>query len=92
MTAEEQLKALSERLAALEAQLQAKSRASGATRAASPGQVTICILKERTVKFAGIRDDHAIEKWIHDAEHVTAGQSKAVDTVDFFLIIMKVRL
>lgn len=47
MTAEEQLKALSERLAALEAQLQAKSRASGATRAASPGQVTIRILKER---------------------------------------------
>ena len=85
MTTAEQLKTLTEKLAALEAQL---NRDSGPSPAAggsgsSPGQVTLKVPRERKLlKFTGVIDDHLIEDWILDAKRAISFQSEA-DAVDF---------
>lgn len=85
MTTEEQLQTLTEKLAALEAQMQPQSGASSSSSSASPGPITVKVPRERKLrKFAGSRDDHLIEDWILDAERATTGQSDA-DAVDFLL-------
>ena len=87
MTSAEQLKTLTDKLAALEAQL---NGASGGTTAAggsgsSPEEVTVKVPRERKLrKFTGVRDDHLIEDWILDAKRATSSQSEA-DAVDFLL-------
>ena len=88
--AEEALKALQEKLKALEQKLQGQSDAgtSASASAATPSQVTVKVPRERKLrKFAGSRDDHAIEDWIQDAERATAGHAdaEAVDLVLYHL-------
>lgn len=87
MTTESQLKELSEKLAALEQQLQGQTGGSGSTGASNtvPNQITVKVPRERKLrKFAGSRDDHALEEWITDADRATTGHSDA-DTVDFLM-------
>jgi len=87
MTTEDQLKELSEKLAALEQQLQGQTGAgtsAGASNSA-PSQITVKGPRERKLRrFAGRRDDHALEEWILDAERTTAGHTDA-DAVDFLM-------
>ena len=64
MTTEDQLKELSEKLAALEQQLQGQTGAGTSAGASSsaPSQITVKVPRERKLrKFAGSRDDHALE-------------------------------
>ena len=87
MTTEDQLKELSEKLAALEQQLQGQTGAGTSAGASSsaPSQITVKVPRERKLrKFAGSRDDHALEDWILDAERATAGHTDA-DAVDFLV-------
>jgi len=87
MTTAEQLKTLTETLAALEVQLNGDSGPSSATggSGSSPGQVTVKVPRERKLrKFTGVRDDHLIEDWILDAKRAISSQSEA-DAVDFLL-------
>ena len=87
MTTKSQLKELSEKLAALELQLQGQTGASGSTGASNtvPNQITVKVPRERKLrKFAGSRDDHALEEWIIDTDRATTGHSEA-DTVDFLM-------
>ena len=84
MTTAEQLKTLTEKLAALEAKLKG---ASGSTAAggsgSSPGEVTVKVPRERKLRmFTGVRDDHVIEDWILDTKRAISSQSEA-DAVDF---------
>ena len=75
MSTEEQLHALSWKLAALEAQLQGQASS----------QIIVKVPRGHKLwKFRGSRDDHVIEEWILDAERTTTGQFKA-DAVDFLL-------
>ena len=84
---ESQLKELSEKLAALEQQLQGQTGGSGSTGASNtvPYQITVKVPRERKLqKFAGSRDDHALEEWIIDTDRATTGHSET-DTVDFLM-------
>ena len=83
MTTAEQLQALTEKLAALEAQMQPQPGTGNSCSSASPGQITVKIPRERKLwKVAGSRNDLLIEDWILDAEQATISQSDA-DAVDF---------
>ena len=86
MTTAEQLKTLTDKLAALEAQLNgASGPAAAGGSGSSPGEVTVKVPRERKLrKFTGVRDDHLIEDWILDAKRATSSQSEA-DAVDFLL-------
>ena len=87
MTTAEQLKTRTEKLAALEAQLNGDGGPSAATggSGSSPGQVTVKVPRERKLqKFTGVRDDHLIEDWILNAKRAISSQSEA-DAVDFLL-------
>ena len=86
MSTTEQLQALTERLAALEAQLKAQSGAETACPSGpAPGQITVKVPRERKLhKFVGRRDDHLIEDWILDADRAITGMSNA-EAVDFLL-------
>ena len=86
MTTADQLKTLTDKLAALEAQLNggSGSAATGGS-GSSPGEVTVKVPRERKLrKFTGVRDDHLIEDWILDAKRAISSQSEA-DAVDFLL-------
>ena len=87
MTTEAQLKQLSDKLSALEQQLQGRTGASSSAGASSaaPSQVTVKVPRERKLrKFEGSQDDHAIQEWILDAERATTGHTDA-DAVDFLM-------
>ena len=86
MSTAEQLQALTEKLAALEAQLKAQpgTEAAGPSGTA-PGQITVKVPRERKLcKFVGSRDDHLIEDWILDADRAITGMSHT-EAVDFLL-------
>lgn len=85
MTTEAQLKQLSDKLSALEQQLQGRTGASSSAGASSaaPSQITVKVPRERKLrKFEGSRDDLVKEEWIPDTEHATAGHTDAA-AVDF---------
>jgi len=87
MTTEAQLKQLSDKLSALEQQLQGQTGASSSAGAsgAAPSQITVKVPREGKLrKFEGSQDDHAIEEWILDAERATTGHTNA-DAVDFLM-------
>lgn len=86
MTTADQLKTLTDKLAALEAQLNGGSGSAAAGGSgSSPGEVTVKVPRERKLrKFTGVRDDHLIEDWILDAKRAINSQSEA-DAVDFLL-------
>ena len=85
---EAQIKELTDKLTALEQQLQNQSGATASatvSSSATPGPITVKVPRERKLrKFAGGRDDGMLEEWIGDATRAIAGQTDA-DAVDFLL-------
>ena len=97
MATEDQLTALRQKLEALETKLN-QQRRGGSTGTASPGQITVKVLRERKLrKFASGRDDGILEEWISDAKRAIAGHAEA-DAIDSLLyhlegaVKMEVRL
>ena len=68
---EAQIKELTDKLTALEQQLQNQSGATASATVSSsttPGPITVKVPRERKLrKFAGGRDDGMLEEWIGDA-------------------------
>ena len=85
---EAQIKELTDKLTALEQQLQNQSGATASATVSSsttPGPITVKVPRERKLrKFAGGRDDGMLEEWIGDATRAITGQTDA-DAVDFLL-------